>query len=94
MGVCEHEVALGDFGETFSFHGARVGVESGDKDHRSVSKFVDDLEGTLQELPSDAYETGLADLHSGKLDVRKASTWCQNGIKCCKISQVSCTFKG
>ena len=77
MGVCAHEVAqLEDFGEAFSFHGARVGVQSGDKDHSAVTKFVDELKGTLQELPSDAYQTGLADLHSRKLDVRKANSWC------------------
>jgi len=82
MGVCAHEVAqLEDFREAFPFHGARVGVQSGDKDHSAVTKFVDDLEGTLQELPSDAYQTGLADLHSRKLDVRKANAWCQVGIQ-------------
>ena len=82
MGVCAHEVAhLEDFGEAFSFHGARMGVQSEDKDHSAVTKFVDELKVTLQELPSDAYQTGLADLHSLKLDVRKANSWCYVGIQ-------------
>ena len=57
----------------FPVHGARVGVQSGEKGHKSVTQFLDDVGAILRELPADAYETGLAELHSGKLHVSIAS---------------------
>lgn len=54
-------------------HGARVGVQSGEKDYKGVTQFLDEVGATLRELPADSYQSGLADLHSGKLDVSKHS---------------------